>query len=214
MIFEEFNPNIHNSRQVAELVFDVDMRVFRRIFRSKEDAINAIEKKLLAKYEYDLQNPDYDSKFNFYVIYHKDIPSKLLGIVLVSKGENFNFLDDALFYFKKLKLMQAFGLTLVKFVDKRTLSHINEDDYYLAEIATKTSERCQGIGKSIMQHIIEEAKEQGFKRVVLDVDLKNNKAFKLYESMGFKIFDKKSFKLGRVEKDTYSMEYVFPSNNV
>ena len=65
-----------------------------------------------------------------------------------------------------------------------------------------------------MQHIIEEAKEQGFKRVVLDVDLKNNKAFKLYESMGFKIFDKKSFKLGRVEKDTYSMEYVFPSNNV
>ena len=32
--------------------------------------------------------------------------------------------------------------------------------------------------------------------------------------MGFKIIDKKSFKLGRVEKDTYSMEYVFPSNNV
>ena len=38
MIFEEFNPNIHNSRQVAELVFDVDMRVFRfvnHIFNEK-----------------------------------------------------------------------------------------------------------------------------------------------------------------------------------
>lgn len=212
MIFEEFNPNIHNTHQVAELVFDVDMRVFRRVFRSKEDAIKAIENKLLAKYEVEHHDLNNDPNVKFYVIYKKDNPSKLLGILLVSKGVNFSLLDDVKFYFRNLKIMQALGLSVVKFIDKRTLTHINDDDFYLAEIATKTSERCQGVGKAVIQHVLEEAKRQGFKRVVLDVDKKNNKAFNLYESLGFKIFDKKSFKIGKVEKHTYSMEYVIPTN--
>ncbi len=204
MIFEEFDPEVHDLHQVAELVFDVDLRIFRRVFKSKENAISAIEKKLLAEYKFLKKSPDFD----LYVIFNKEDPSKLLGIILVSLGKNFSFSKEVFYLFKYLDFINATRFSMVKYIDKKTLSKVNEKDLYIAEIATKTSERCKGVGRAILQHFLVRAKELGFKRVVLDVDLKNNKALKLYESMGFKVFDKKKFQYGSHMKETYNMEYV------
>ncbi len=204
MIFEEFDPEVHDLHQVAELVFDVDLRILRRVFKSKDNAVSAIEKKLMAEYSFLENSPDFD----LYVIFNKEDSSKLLGIILVSRGKNINFTKEVLFLFKKLDFMTAVRFAMVKYIDKRTLSKVNEDDLYLAEIATKTSERCKGVGRAIIQHVLKRAKELGFKRVVLDVDLKNKKALKLYESLGFKVFDKKKFQYGSHMKKTYNMEYT------
>ena len=204
MIFEEFDPEVHDLHQVAELVFDVDLRILRRVFKSKDNAVSAIEKKLMAEYSFLENSPDFD----LYVIFNKEDSSKLLGIILVSRGKNINFTKEVLFLFKKLDFMTAVRFAMVKYIYKRTLSKVNEDDLYLAEIATKTSERCKGVGRAIIQHVLKRAKELGFKRVVLDVDLKNKKALKLYESLGFKVFDKKKFQYGSHMKKTYNMEYT------
>ncbi|WP_295722426.1 N-acetyltransferase [uncultured Methanobrevibacter sp.] len=205
MIFEDFDPNVHDTRQVAELVFDVDLRIFRRVFKSKENAISAIEKKLFAEYPLFKNSSD----FPLYVIFNKEDPSKLLGIILVSCGKNFNFLKEVYYLFKNLDFVSATRFTMVKYIDKKTLSKVNEEDLYIAEIATTKSDRCKGVGRAILQHVLDKAKELGYKRVVLDVDLKNNKALKLYESLGFKVFDKKKFQYGSHMKKTYNMEYVF-----
>ena len=202
MIFEEFNPKIHNVHQVADLIFEIDLRVLKKLFNTKQEAVSAIENKLLAKY------PHVDDFFKFYVIYKKEDPSKILAILLISKGKNINYLNDSVFLFKKLKFMQAFHFSEQNFIDKFTLSHIKDNDFYIAEIATNNAERCQGVGRAVVQHAIEQAKEQGFSRVVIDVDFKNSIAHKLYESLGFRVYDKKSFKFEGYEKKMYNMEYL------
>ncbi|WP_225369327.1 hypothetical protein [Methanobrevibacter arboriphilus] len=48
MIFKEFNPNKHDTRKVAELIYSVDYRTNLKVFRSKERAVLAIETLLLS----------------------------------------------------------------------------------------------------------------------------------------------------------------------
>lgn len=204
MIFEEFDPKIHNVHQVADLVFQIDIRVLKKLFKNKQNAVAAIEKKISVKYPCDL-----DDSFKFYVIYKDDNHSKILAILLVSEGKNSeNFIDDSIFLFKKLKFMDAFNFSAQNFIDKCTLSEINEKDFYIAEIATSNSERCQGIARAVVKEVIEKAKNEGYNRVVIDVDFNNAVARKLYESLGFKVYNKKSFKLGAHEKKMYNMEYI------
>ena len=49
MIFKEFNPNKHDTRKVAELIYSVDYRTNLKVFRSKERAVLAIETLLLSE---------------------------------------------------------------------------------------------------------------------------------------------------------------------
>ncbi|OWT32391.1 hypothetical protein BGI41_07900 [Methanobrevibacter sp. 87.7] len=202
MIFEEFNPKIHNVHQVADFIFEIDLRVLKKLFSSKQEAVSAIEDKLLVKY------PHVDDYSKFYVIYKKEDPSKILAILLISKGKNHNYFNDSIFLFKKLKFMHAFHFSEQNIIDKFTLSNIDNSDFYIAEIATNNAERCQGVGRAVVNYAIDQAKKQGFRRVVIDVDFKNSIARKLYESLGFKVYDTKSFKFAGYEKKMYNMEYV------
>ena len=46
-------------------------------------------------------------------------------------------------------------------------------------------------------------KKNGFKRVILDADFRNPKAKALYERLGFKVYNKKSF----LKRGMYNMEF-------
>ncbi|MBP3949552.1 GNAT family N-acetyltransferase [Bacillus suaedae] len=60
------------------------------------------------------------------------------------------------------------------------------------------SARGQGIGKQLLIYALEKAREQGIELVHLVVSVKNPKAKKLYQSLGFEVFayEKKALKIG------------------
>jgi ribosomal-protein-alanine N-acetyltransferase len=62
---------------------------------------------------------------------------------------------------------------------------IVEDEMDIANIAVAPEQRSQGMGKKLMQHILDLAKEKKCKKVSLDVRESNSSALKLYKSFGF-----------------------------
>ena len=56
-------------------------------------------------------------------------------------------------------------------------------------------------------NVLEYAKSKNYDRVILDVDFRNESAKKLYESLGFKEFNKKRVKIGSFERGMYNMEF-------
>ena len=48
MNYETFNPDIHDVFKVAKLVYDVDFRTFKHVFKSKEEGVEAIKNRLIS----------------------------------------------------------------------------------------------------------------------------------------------------------------------
>lgn len=218
MILEEFDINVHNHYKLAELVFYVDKRTYLKVFSSKEIAISSIEKIILAENS-NLKNQqsiifssgnsnNFSKTEKIYVLVDENSRDKdILGFVNIVKGKKRNIFEKIAFLFRKLSILNAIRLSLIELLDSMVLSKIEKDDYYVAELAINESHRGKGLGTFILNKIIHLAKEEGFKRVTLDVDLTNLRALKLYESLGFKKFDKKSIKILNKERGMFNMEY-------
>lgn len=176
MEYENFNPEIHDTKKVASLIYDVDFRTFDRLFKSKEDAVKAIEKDLI-KEDCLKVILDGDIQIGILMAYTKDTPQK--------------------FRFKDLRLLA------VDFLDYFVLSDINEGDLYIAEIAIDRDLRSKGYGKRVICDVIDYGRRNNYNRVILDADFRNLKAKKLYESLGFKVFNRKSF----LKRGMYNMEF-------
>lgn len=67
------------------------------------------------------------------------------------------------------------------------------DEFYIDSIAVAPIARGKGIGTELLHYAIAHAKQSGFKKVGLLVDLKNPNAQKLYERIGFKLGQKTPF---------------------
>lgn len=184
LIYETFNPEIHDVLHVAKLVYDVDYRTFDMLFKSDQQAINAISKHLLKKRIND----------NFKVILDDDC--NVIGYVSIYLHD-----DEHDFHLKSPKLF------IVDILDHFVLCDIKKDDLYLAEIAIDESMRGQGLGRKVVCDVVRYAKSKNFKRVILDADFRNKGAKKLYESLGFKEFNKKRVKIASFERGMYNMEF-------
>lgn len=196
MIFEKFNPKTHNTKEIATLTYDVDYRTFSMLYKNKEEAILAIEEKLIK---------ESNNNYLLYVILDDD--NTIIGMVSLSTNKKPSLFRENLFLFRNLKIIDAFKLSIINFLDSRVLSDFNKGDLYIAEIAISSSERGKGLGKQVLNIIIEKAKEKNFKRVTLDADFRNKGAYKLYKSLGFKVFKKKNFKIINFERGMYNMEF-------
>ena len=182
MKYEIFNPKIHNVDAVAKLVYDVDFRTFDIFFKTPKKAIKAISKSL----------SDEDSQ-TFLVIL--DDSDEIIGILIyyISKfPKHFNF--------KSLRLL------IVDILDYFVLCDVKKGDLYIAELAVDANLRGQGLGAKVINEVIDYAKSENLNRVILDADFRNKGARKLYERIGFKVFNKKRVKIGRFERGMYNME--------
>lgn len=182
MRYETFNPQSHDVLKVAGLVYDVDYRTFDMLFKSKEGAIKSISRSLSDE---DLET--------FLVIL--DDNDEIIGILIyyVSKfPKHFNF--------KSLRLL------IVDILDYFVLSDVKPGDLYIAEIAIDSKLRGQGIGKKVLKETIQWACSENLNRVLLDADFRNTGARKLYESLGFKEYNKKRVKFLNFERGMYNME--------
>ncbi len=185
LIYETFNPNIHDVRHVARLVYDVDFRTFDMFFKSDEKAIDAISKYLSKK------------NINPYFKVILDENKNIIGYVSIYLHD-----DDHKFIFKSLRLY------LVDILDHFVLCDIGKDDLYLAEIAIDESQRGKGLGRKVVSDVIDYARSKNYSRVILDADFRNTGAKKLYESLGFREFNKKRVKIASFERGMHNMEFI------
>lgn len=102
------------------------------------------------------------------------------------------YTTNELKYFWKVK--QGFFPSLYYFlkVFSRLLTalkypKIENDEYYISNLAVYSEFRGQGIGKKLLKAMEERVKDSGYSKLSLFVELDNNGAIKLYEKFGFKI---------------------------
>lgn len=183
--YENFNPELHDAYKVAKLVYDVDFRTFDLLFKDRKSAIATIEK--------DLEKHEVSS--NFKVVLNDN--DEIIGMIMayVSKMP----------YDWRLKSLK---LVIVDILDYFVLCDIEKGDLYLAEIAIDDSQRGQGLGKQVLLDVIDYAKSKNLNRVILDADFRNTGAKKLYESIGFKVFNEKKVKIGSFERGMQNMELI------
>ena len=70
-----------------------------------------------------------------------------------------------------------------------------DDEFYIDSIAVDEKFRRQGLAKELILHSFAKAKELGYKKVSLIVDINKPKVRKFYESLGFKFNTKKIINL-------------------
>ena len=208
MIFRDFNPKIHDVYKVAELIYDVDFRTFEHVFKSKEEGVEAIKNRLLLiDFAEDAQVDENDL---FYVFFDdEDTDEKeIIGMFNGGKGVNHSFFEDIKNQFRILKFNDALALSKVSFMDNFVLVDVEEDDFYICELAICSSQRGKGYGHEALDQLIQLAKDLDCKRVVLDADFRNDGAFRLYSSKGFKVFKNKSFGVPGKKRGMRNMEFV------
>ncbi len=79
-------------------------------------------------------------------------------------------------------------------------------ELYLDTLAVAPSAQGKGIGSSLLQHIIQHAKDNAFKQVGLLVDFENPNAQKLYERLGFKAKETLTFVGGEYYHMVYDLK--------
>lgn len=191
--------NKHDLNKVSELIYDTDVEMFNFFFKNKEDAIKRIKK---------LVKVGNNSLGHERTCVATEDNNQILGILIYSKGKEISRKQDYRVFFKALNPWDALKFVLFDMIDGLILSDLDENDYYLASVAVNNQFRDKGIGTFILENAKKLAKEEGCRRVVLDVDLENQGALRLYERLGFKVFNKKSFRWFGGEKGAYNMEYL------
>ncbi len=182
MNFEKFDSKEHSVNQVADLIYDIDHWTFDSLYKNKESAVKDISR--------DLLNHDHD---DLYVIVCK---GEIIGIIVLWINKRPSFIQY-------LKEFTSFKLLAIDILDYFVISDVNEDEIYIAELGISSKCRGKGIGSKVISKVIEKASEDNFKKVKLDADFRNTGAKRLYEKLGFKVFNKKEiFKRGM-----YNLEY-------
>ena len=185
MLYENFNPEIHDTYKVAKLVYDVDFRTFDMLFSTSEKAISTIENDL----------KKHEVSGNFKVILDDD--GEIIGMLMAYVSKM-----PADLRIKSLKLI------IVDILDYFVLCDIKKDDLYLAELAIDESMRGKGLGRKVLGDVADYARSRNLKRVIIDADFRNSGARRLYESFGFKEFNKKRVKIASFERGMHNMELI------
>jgi ribosomal protein S18 acetylase RimI-like enzyme len=91
-----------------------------------------------------------------------------------------------------LRVVQAIGIFgFFQFVRKALpLLNVKEaepDEYYISNIAILPAQQGHGLGHQILQLIEKQAREQGYQKISLTVDIENERAFSLYCRTGFEV---------------------------
>jgi ribosomal protein S18 acetylase RimI-like enzyme len=108
--------------------------------------------------------------------YTYDIEDELAGLIIAYDSNKVSQLDSPI-----LKHLESKNIFLEAF-DKECF----EDEFYIDTLSVFEKFQGRGIAKELLAFIYDKAKELGFKKISLIVDIDNLKALNLYEKMGFK----------------------------
>ncbi len=196
MQFEQFDTQRHSSFKVAELIYEADTDTFDFFYRNKEKSAQVIEKLVLA---------DVNTLNHQHIYVGTDEKNRVLGVAVIHHGTRPSFFEELKSIFKNMNLVDSFKYTMISILDGIFLSDLEDQDSYLAILAVDESFRGRGIGSFILENVVELIKDHGSKRAVLDVDIDNPDALRLYEKFGFKVFNKKILSFGGWKKGVLNM---------
>jgi ribosomal protein S18 acetylase RimI-like enzyme len=203
MKFVKLDINKHDLNEVAQLIYETDSETLNFYFKTKKNAAEKIEKLL----------KDKNSSWSYENIYiATGDNNEVFGVLLAYTGEEANAKNDFKSFFKNLNLLDALKFLILDMGDIWAGFDLKDDDFYLSDLAVDEKCRGKGIGTFILKKSIELAREKGCKRVVLDVDIENEGALRLYQRIGFKIFNKKRIRWLDGKKGVYNMEYELKYN--
>lgn len=189
----------HEPLKVSELIYEADVDTFNFFFGNQENASKKLAKLVTAG----------DNSLGYQQIYVvTNEHHQIKGVMVYSIGEKIEKINELKVLFKNLNILDSFKFIMIEILDSLFLSDLDGDDYYFAIVAVDEQSRGQGIGSFILEEGIKIARENGCKRAVLDVDIENEGALRLYEKIGFKKFKEKSLSLFGWKKGAYNMEYL------
>ena len=70
------------------------------------------------------------------------------------------------------------------------VKEVEGDEYFISNIAVLPAFQGQGMGKSMLSQVEFTAREQGYNKLSLTVDIDNEKAITLYIRTGFQVMEK------------------------
>lgn len=164
MIKQADKKNINN---ISKLIYDAIHEVANSLTGENEE--HKILKTLENYIQMDVCRLSYNN------IYTYEIDNKNVAILLAYNSNDVEKLDKPMIEHLKTK-----NIFLESF-DKECF----EDEFYIDTVSVLEDYQGQGIAKELFAFAQQKAKEQGFKKLSLLVDLENKKAKALYEKLGF-----------------------------
>lgn len=117
----------------------------------------------------------------------RPVASSDLDEIMEIERASFSYPWSVRFFLQELRVPCARSLLAV--LDGKTVGYIifwflpSEADIH--NVAVHPAQRRQGIGRSLLQAVIDEAGRQGLSRITLEVRKSNEAAQRLYQSLGF-----------------------------
>jgi len=164
-----------DSKEVIELIFITGLDVFNYMFGKKAmDVLSYL----------------FERKYNLFSFMHcivAEIDNEISGIILayeyeVIEKESKNTGRLIIKYYGHDFIFRVINLIKLG----RIISDLNEEDYYISNLAVFEKYRGQGIGKRLIDFATEEAKRLGKSQLALDVESDNKNAIAFYYHLGFK----------------------------
>ncbi|MEA1993867.1 MAG: GNAT family N-acetyltransferase [Euryarchaeota archaeon] len=182
--------------EASELIYDTSTSLSTFLFGGREKSIPKIQTLIAMG----------DNSFGHETIYGYYQEKELVGLYNGYTGEKKKRYDsvDLRAFARALGIVKAAELVAKSPILNRLLtSDVENDEFYLSNLIVNTAFRRRSIGRSLLQHAIETAKEKGSTAVILDVNTTNEGAITLYKKMGFIITKKKGIPF--MNEATYTM---------
>lgn len=191
--------NYHDPYKVGELIYEADAETFDFFFGNKKNASQKLGQ-LVETGDNNLGNE------HTYVVTNND--QEIMGVLVCSFGKRKGAFSEFKFFMDNFSLMDTLKLAMIDIIDSIFLSDLEEEDFYYAIVAVDENARGQGIGSFILKEGLKLAREKGCRRAVLDVDIENEGALRLYERVGFEKFKEKIISLFRWKRGAFNMQYI------
>ncbi len=199
MYLQKMDKTKHDSFKVSELIYEADAETFDFFFGNQQNASEKLVKLVEAG----------DNHLGYQQIYVvTDDDHEIVGVMVYSSGRKIGKINDLKVIFSNFNILDSLRFIMIEVIDSLFLAKLKADDFYYAIVAVDEKSRGQGIGSFILEEGIKLARKKGCKRAVLDVDIENDGALRLYERFGFRKFKEKSISLLGWKKGAFNMEYL------
>lgn len=169
-----------DAKLIAPLIYSSGPAAFDYIF-SHGTRLNAIE--FLTR---TLEQPSGEFGYRNHRV--AQIDGEIVGVATSFTGrESFSFLLAAIWQIlKNYGPIKSPGIMRRGLQIESIISPPEKDEYCIAHVGVHPDIRRKGIGRRIMEYMLLEAENAGYKKLVLDVSAENPGALALYEAHGFK----------------------------
>ena len=170
MDFQKFNPKIHDSWGVAELIIN-------------STSYHNISGLSLKEFKNNIFSRIAENKFFFENIYLLVEDNHYLGVIIFSYNKKSNSLIKLAKLLLNLKISEFIEKSYLIFLKNNI--EIENDDVYLDLIYIESKFRNDGKGTFLLNKLIELIKLENKKQIVLHVGSNNLVARNFYEKLGF-----------------------------